>query len=85
MAAKHVEHGPTIRKGWLGMLPTNRMADVQDVAEYFRSTVVAIHQQRHRGQNPGALGIKVGKRILFDPAAIRAWVAEQNQRENVDA
>ena len=67
------------------MLPTNRMADVVEVAEYFRSTADAIHQQRHRGQNPGALGIKVGKRILFDPAAIRAWVAEQNQQENADA
>jgi hypothetical protein len=61
------------------------MADVKDVAEYFRSTVVAIHQQRHRGQYPGALGIKVGKRILFDPDAVRAWVVEQNRREAVDA
>lgn len=60
------------------------MADVAEIADYFRSTADAIHQQRHRGQKPGALGIKVGKRILFDPAAIRAWVAEQNQ-ENTDA
>ena len=68
----------------VGMLPTDRLADISEIAAYFRSTADAIHQQRHRGQNPGALGIKVGKRILYDPAVISAWVAEQNQ-ENADA
>ena len=66
------------------MLPTNRMADVTEVADYFRSTVQAIHQQRHRGQNPGALGIKVGKHILFDPALLAEWVKTSNPSLEVE-
>ena len=64
------------------MLPENGMADVGEVAAHFKTTPQAIHQQRHRGQKPGAFGILIGKRVLFDPAVIRAWI-EERQREAV--
>ncbi len=62
------------------MLPTETLWDIDQMAAYFRKSPMAIHQQRHRGQNPGALGIKVGNRILFDPATVRAWVQDEIQK-----
>jgi hypothetical protein len=43
---------------------------VKEVADYLRVTPSALHVQRHRGEEPGALGIRVGKRILYRPADI---------------
>jgi hypothetical protein len=42
------------------------------------TTRTALYVQRHRGQNPGALAVKVGKRLVWRRADIeRWWEAEQ--------
>lgn len=33
--------------------------------------------QRHRGDKPGALGIRVGKKILYRPSDINRFLDEQ--------
>lgn len=50
---------------------------VKEVAEYFRLTPSALYVQRHRGEEPGALGIRVGKRILYRPSDIDRFLNER--------
>ena len=67
------------------MTQMRRMLTAQDVAEAFGYTAGALYVQRVRGQEPGSLGFKAGKRVLFDPADIEAYIAEQKaQRHTAD-
>lgn len=50
---------------------------VKEVADYLRVTPSALYVQRHRGEEPGALGIRVGKRILYRPADIDRFLNER--------
>lgn len=50
---------------------------VHEASEYLRTSPGAIYTQRHRGENPGALAIKVGKKLLFRPADIEQYLDEQ--------
>jgi len=38
---------------------------LKEAAAYLRSTPGALYTQRHRGEKPGALGIRVGNMILY--------------------
>ena len=38
---------------------------VEQLAELLRTTPSAIHSQRHRGQAPGRLGVKLGRRVFW--------------------
>ena len=49
------------------------LATVEEVAKYLRTTPAALYSQRFRDEAPGALGVKVGRRILFDVAELQAW------------
>ena len=37
---------------------------LKEAADYLRLTPAALYTQRHRGHKPGALGIRVGRKIL---------------------
>jgi hypothetical protein len=39
-------------------------------AVYLRLTPRALYNQRYRGEEPGAIGIRVGRRILYRPSDI---------------
>lgn len=45
---------------------------VEEVAELTRSTPSAVYQWRARGIGPRAFNI--GKRLLFKPADVQAWI-----------
>jgi len=64
----------------------DRFYTVEEVAERFRTSPAAIHTQRHRGVNPGALGIKILKRILWRESDLEEWIHEQAaEQHNVGA
>ncbi len=46
---------------------------IAEVAARLRTTKSAIYTQHHRGQAPGALGVKVGRRLLWNAADLDAW------------
>lgn len=50
---------------------------VEEAAEYLRTTRGALYAQRCRGENPGALAIKVGRRLLWRVADLEDWLDEQ--------
>ena len=50
---------------------------LQEAADYLRLTPSALYTQRHRGEKPGALGIRVGRKILYRPSDITRFLEEQ--------
>lgn len=46
---------------------------VEELADLVRCTPAAIYVQHHRGQAPGALGFKAGRRILYRRSDLEAW------------
>ena len=52
-----------------------------EAAEYLRLTPSALLVQRHRGQQPGSLGFKVGRRILFRRSDIERYIDERAAAE----
>lgn len=38
---------------------------VTEAADYLRLTPSALYSQRYRSENPGALGIRVGRKIIY--------------------
>jgi hypothetical protein len=49
---------------------------LREAAEYLRLTPSALYTQRHRGEKPGALGIRVGRKILYRPSDINRFLDE---------
>ena len=45
-----------------------------EAAEYLRLTPSALYTQRHRHELPGALGLKVGRKIVYRRADIDAYL-----------
>jgi hypothetical protein len=46
------------------------------MAEYLHMTPGALYTQRYRGDKPGALGIRVGRKILFRPSEVDRFLDE---------
>ncbi|CAN5364873.1 hypothetical protein BH24ACT7_BH24ACT7_25700 [soil metagenome] len=46
---------------------------IDEVAARLRTTKSAIYTQYHRGQAPGALAVRVGRRFLWSAADLDAW------------
>lgn len=61
--------------------PHRRIAEplltLKEAADYLRLTPSAMYTQRHRGEKPGALGIRVGRKILYRPSDINRFLDEQ--------
>jgi excisionase family DNA binding protein len=51
-----------------------RYLDVQEVADYIRSTVLTVRVKTSRREIPY---IKCGRRVLYDRTEIDAWLAAQ--------
>ena len=49
---------------------------LKEAADYLRLTPAALYTQRHRGDKPGALGIRVGRKILYRPSDINEYLDE---------
>lgn len=50
---------------------------LKEAADYLRLTPSALYTQRYRGEKPGALGIRVGRRILYRPSDIERFLEER--------
>jgi hypothetical protein len=50
---------------------------LREAASYLRLTPAAMYTQRHRGEKPGALGIRVGRKILYRPSDIDRFLEER--------
>ena len=50
---------------------------LQEAADYLRLTPGALYTQRYRGEEPGALGIRVGRKILYRPTDIERFLDER--------
>lgn len=50
---------------------------LQEAAEYLRLTPSALYSQRYKGEEPGTLGIRVGKKILYRPADINRFLVRR--------
>ena len=56
-----------------------QLLKIEDVAEMLRTTPQAIYTQRYRGAGPR--GVRVGRRVLFRPADVAAWLEERAERD----
>ena len=59
-------------------LPQRRIREymtTSEVAERYRTAESTVRYWRHIGYIPG--GVKRGRRVLYDPAVLDAWDAEQ--------
>ena len=54
------------------LLPEDRLWTVQDVSYYLGVPVQTVYAWRSSGRGPG--GRRVGKRLRYRPADVRAWV-----------
>ena len=59
------------------MTTPEQLATIDEVARFFRTSPAAIYTQRSRGEAPGSLGVKVGRRILFDRDVLKDWMKNQ--------
>jgi hypothetical protein len=50
---------------------------LQEAAEYLRLTPSALYSQRYKGEDPGALGIRVGKKVLYRSGDISRYLDER--------
>ena len=50
---------------------------LKEAADFLRLTPGALYSQRYRGEKPGALGIRVGKKLLFRPSDIDRFLDER--------
>ncbi len=64
------------RRIGLGAQMPERLLTLKETAEYLRLTPGALNTQRHRGEKPGALGIRVGRKILYRPSDIDRFLDE---------
>jgi hypothetical protein len=54
-----------------------------EAADYLRLTPKAIYAQRHRGDKPGALGIRIGRKVVYRLSDIERFLDEQLAKAQV--
>jgi len=61
-----------------------RLLTLEETAEYLRLTPGALYTQRYRREKPGALGIRVGRRVLYRPSDIDRFLDERISEPDLD-
>ena len=56
---------------------SKRLLTLKEAADYLRLTPGALYSQRYRGEKPGSLGIRVGKKLLYRPSDIDQFLNEK--------
>jgi hypothetical protein len=64
-----------------------QLLTLEETAEYLRLTPRALYNQRYRGEEPGALGIRVGRKLLYRPSDIDRFLVRRltESRSNLNA
>jgi hypothetical protein len=58
--------------------PPIELLTIDEVADLLRTTPGAIYSQRYRNEAPGSLGVRVGRRILFQLGNLEAFLVEES-------
>jgi len=56
-----------------------QLLTLRETAEYLRMTPGALYMQRYRGEKPGVLSIRVGRKILFRSSDIDRFLDELSE------
>jgi len=62
-----------------GSFPLARLLTVEETAEILQLPIRTLYQQRHRGVAPGALAVKIGRYLRWDPARLGSWIEAQHR------
>lgn len=60
-----------------GQGPRAPLLTLTEAADYLRLTPNAMYSQRHRGEKPGTLGIRVGRKVLYRLSDIDRFLNDQ--------
>lgn len=58
---------------------SEQLLTLMETAQYLRLTPGALYMQRYRGEKPGVLGIRVGRKILFRSSDIDRFLDELSE------
>jgi hypothetical protein len=58
---------------------SEQLLTLKETAEYLRLTPGALYTQRYRGEKPGVLGIRVGRKVLFRPSDLDRFLDELSE------
>ena len=50
------------------------LGTIEEVSAYLRLPIRTLYSQRHRGHAPGSLGLRVGKRLVWDWEEVDSWL-----------
>lgn len=59
------------------LTPHGEYLDIAEVSVLFKTSPSALYTQRHRGEEPGSLAVRVGKKLLWMRADLDAWWESQ--------
>ena len=54
------------------------LLSISQLAEMLQMSVSGIHVQRHRGQEPGALGFMIGRKVYYRFSEIEAFLDQKS-------
>ncbi|MGI8515374.1 MAG: helix-turn-helix transcriptional regulator [Acidimicrobiia bacterium] len=61
------------------MTATNDYLGIAEVSILFQTSPSALYSQKHRGEAPGNLAVKVGKKLMWRRTDLEAWFDQQRQ------
>lgn len=56
---------------------------IGEVAQRLHTSPGALYTQRHRGEAPGALAVKVGKKLLWRESDLEEWFDRERESQRV--
>lgn len=63
---------------------SHALLTVHEAADYLRSSPGALFTQRYRGEKPGVLGVKVGRRLVYRLTDIEKYLDDQLAAQGVE-
>ena len=61
------------------MNTANEYLGIAEVSILYQTSPSALYSQRHRGEAPGALCVKVGKKLMWRKADLEKWWESQRK------
>ena len=55
----------------------NQLLTLREVSQILQIPTKSLYRQRSLGECPGALGIRVGRWVRFDPSVLQQWLDDQ--------
>ena len=58
-----------------------QLLTIEEVPELLKIPKSSLYYQRERGRSPGALGIRIGKHVRWDPQVLQEWCDRRQRSE----